>query len=920
MNRIIIWTSLLILILILIILGGYYYYFSMQSASDQARPALNAIPEKSALILHINHVDELKRQLADSSAISFSLQQISVVDKTISGLEKIDSLIDANSTKHLKSFHDIWLSLYHSASNRISCLFLSDKLSEAAYREFIGILGGSKTTASYDQTIIDIIENSVLSPNAPIFSFYQKGITALAWDRFYLEEAILRLNQSDDLIIHTEFQKALNVANKNSVMNVYIKHSEITNLLRSWLPRLSEEKLKPIEHFASYTAWDFIKTTDGLYLNGFSFAKEDEKQISEFWLKRKTGKNVLTSFIPANHLSHSIYHSKELNQHADELKPYASKSDWIEKREILLQKWKNGGGYKIDTQLYDLMNEEFAFVRTDFNALQPLDACFAVIDIYSNSASDKWLRNFFDNLAYKESKQKNDYLKPYRLDASTNFDIWAFPFPEIPYVLFGDGFKHIEANWVCLYRDALIFARDYSSLTDYLNEVFRGNTITNELPYKEFGAYISDKSNQYHYINLRRSFSQWTGELSFPIEQFLLDYEATMMFQKISLQIGSGKQNGMISNDVFIFHHPDLSEKPQTVWQLALDSALSIKPAIVKNHITKEREILIQDYQDKIYLINHAGRILWEKQLEGQIISKIYQVDYFRNNKLQYLFNTKEKVHWIDRNGNDVKRYPVRLHAKASNGLSLVDYDNNRDYRIFIATDDKRLLLYNKEGNLVNDWVFKESEALVSQEVQHFKNENKDFLCFPDNKRLYFLNRKGQERLETSMIFRPSNNPVYFDNQNPEKQAFFIASDQDGRVYFTNTDGKTTLKEFGSYSSNHTFLVADISGNKIQDFVFADNNELKVFDWSGQELFSRTFDEPISYLPVYYEFPNNVKKLGIVTLNNRHIYLINADGSIYPGFPVNGTTQFSISSLMKDGRFNLLVGNLQGFLLQYDVK
>ena len=52
-----------------------------------------------------------------------------------------------------------------------------------------------------------------------------------------------------------------------------------------------------------------------------------------------------------------------------------------------------------------------------------------------------------------------------------------------------------------------------------------------------------------------------------------------------------------------------------------------------------------------------------------------------------------------------------------------------------------------------------------------------------------------------------------------------------------------------------------------------------------------------------------------------NIYLFNNDGSVYKGFPLKGTTLFSISSFPDlKGRFNLIVGNNDNFLYNYSVQ
>ena len=67
--------------------------------------------------------------------------------------------------------------------------------------------------------------------------------------------------------------------------------------------------------------------------------------------------------------------------------------------------------------------------------------------------------------------------------------------------------------------------------------------------------------------------------------------------------------------------------------------------------MTGEKELFVQDDRHTVYLINDVGRVLWKLPLGQQINSEVYQVDLFKNGKLQYLFSTPDKMYLIDRNG-----------------------------------------------------------------------------------------------------------------------------------------------------------------------------------------------------------------------------------------------------------------------------
>jgi hypothetical protein len=79
--------------------------------------------------------------------------------------------------------------------------------------------------------------------------------------------------------------------------------------------------------------------------------------------------------------------------------------------------------------------------------------------------------------------------------------------------------------------------------------------------------------------------------------------------------------------------------------------------------------------------------------------------------------------------------------------------------------------------------------------------------------------------------------------------------------------------------------------------------------------------ERISEMPDIYKFSAGEIKIGITDRSRNRIYLINTDGSLYDGFPLEGTTRFSISYFAgSDSRFNLIVGSANNFLYNYSIE
>ena len=112
-----------------------------------------------------------------------------------------------------------------------------------------------------------------------------------------------------------------------------------------------------------------------------------------------------------------------------------------------------------------------------------------------------------------------------------------------------------------------------------------------------------------------------------------------------------------------------------------------------------------------------------------------------------------------------------------------------------------------------------------------------------------------------------------------------------------------------------------MDGDGYRDFIYLDNKSLKVYRHNKKRLFEYNFSEDIIHSPAYYHFSFSDRKLGVVSKSQKFIYLINSDGSLYKGFPLRGSTLFSIGNFTGTAsQFNLVVGSDENFLFNYIVQ
>jgi hypothetical protein len=293
------------------------------------------------------------------------------------------------------------------------------------------------------------------------------------------------------------------------------------------------------------------------------------------------------------------------------------------------------------------------------------------------------------------------------------------------------------------------------------------------------------------------------------------------------------------------------------------DKDIVSQPQFFKNWRTGQYDVVYQDNENRIYLKDTKGNLIWTKKLEDRIIGRISTIDIYQNGRLQMAFATKNKVYIIDKNGNDVSPFPLDFKEDITQALSVFDYDNNGKYR-FVVVQDNKVNMYDKEAKLVRGFRFKNTKSPVAFPVKHVRMGNKDYVLIQETSgRLHILSRRGKERVELPKDFRHTENEWF------EHDGNFVSVNDKGNILEIDQNGKlnTIKKEW----LNPKF---DASENH---FAEMSENEL-IINKNAVELPFGLYTDPLIMN----------KHVGIADLQAQKVYVTDLDGNILEGFPAFG--------------------------------
>ena len=439
---------------------------------------------------------------------------------------------------------------------------------------------------------------------------------------------------------------------------------------------------------------------------------------------------------------------------------------------------------------------------------------------------------------------------------------------------------------ILLFKDYLVFSNNEKTLKQFINDNLNKNTLKSNSSFNRLFSSISSFNtlnnnyfsgsnyNFFNELNLLNSKNDFT-ENSFQLVQ----------------DNGIIHFNAVISKDT----NEDENLKISKLFDVEIDEEIIMYPHFVKNHVTKNLDIVVQDTKNNLYLISKDGKVIWKKKINQPILGQISQIDIYKNGRLQLIFNTKNKIYVLDRNGNNVKQFPKTFNDPITQPLAVFDYDNNKNYRLLV-TQGSELLMYDKNGKKVSGFKYKKSSNNITSKPKHFRILNKDFIVFKIGNKMKILNRKGRERINV-------NDDINFSNQNVfEYNDKLISTTTDQKLVQIDINGVIDLSSLKNLSLN------------------SDGSNLVVLDENSIKLSPNIASIPFGN----YGSPqlSNINKNLLITLydkQNKKSYLFNKNLILDTSFPVYSLIPMEIGDMNRDKKVELIISNKNKFISCYTI-
>lgn len=422
-----------------------------------------------------------------------------------------------------------------------------------------------------------------------------------------------------------------------------------------------------------------------------------------------------------------------------------------------------------------------------------------------------------------------------------------------------------NARYFSVFKNFIVFSNSTESLKLVLTGALNNKTLENSDAFQSINANLSDEASLFIFKDSKG--------LSDILGKTMKGYNANAV--QFIREDNYTHINGVIQK----FKKRATSNSVAEAYTTQIEATILTPPQAVKNHVSKSHDIVVQDVNNTLYLISSSGNILWEKQLQGEILGHVEQVDIYKNGRLQLAFTTPSRLYVLDRNGKDVSSFPLKFNDVITQPLSVFDYDKQKNYRLLV-TQGKKLLMYDAKGKSVSGFNYKNNDSKIVSQPKHFRIGTKDYIVFGAGKTLKILNRQGNVRINVKDKISFSGNDLYL------YQNKFTTTNTLGQLIQVDTRGGVSSKNL-NLTDKHNIATTS------KTLVSLRENRLTIK--------SRTIDLDYGdYTAPKIFYLNDKIYVTTTDLQSKKVYLFDSQAKSISNFPVFGAASATLEKLDND--------------------
>lgn len=902
-NQAILKKTFIIFFILLIAGAGAFYYFNQyhhkKIDSWQLVPA-NAIIayENTSLIDNWNRIVDKK--------VWKTLKKVPYFEQWEAGLTEADSVSGKNgSLDRLFRNRRFIVSAHIISSDQFDFLFnldLNDQAGKNTFDEVIRNIQQDYDLLAKSRSYLgfELKELERKSDKSTFTYFIYENVLVGSYTSFLVEDVVRDVSNGFKESFQGQIGALQNISRlENDEGNIYIDYTRLPDLLATFLLEQPAIEMKNFSRFSGDTYLDVKITDDEILLNGVTTVDlAANKSFIGTFKNQNPGRIKLTSMLPnTTAVLYHVYFS-DFQEWQSQLTKFwsASNKEQLQRYLDFEQKY----GLKLDWLSGEAAN---AILETP-NRDTPDQLVFIGI------TDEDVVFNELSAFAQKLGEEQSDtvYFEVY-----DELPIIQLPYQNFPAILMGDYFSGFENSFVTIYNDYLVLGNSMQAVKSFLNAIENEDNWGKSVRQSIFLENTLSEASFSMMINTGLCWDIMTKHLNARWAGLFSSYENPLKsFDLLSIQVSNLDQRFYTS--ISVGHKEKVSTKPLNTRLEKQQSAFAIspmitKPFIVKNHNNNRFEVLVQDSSKILYLVANEGEILWGDSLRQAIVTDILQVDYYKNGKLQYLFATKDQLHLLDRNGDYVENYPIKLkNGVEAQFLSVIDYDNSKKYRFMLVGSKGNIYLYDKTGKNLEGWTPRKLDAALAIPGFHVRVRGGDcMIALQSNGILNVMNRRGEMYPGFPLDLKvPKVSDIFVSIGNDFNTTSLITISEEGQLIEVNLKGKILKREqlYKPTKESKFWLVNDALK---KTFVLArqEYNKISFLNSKGELLFENSLISSGVISAQYYNFDSDHQVFVVLDQEQEFAYLYDQTGKQFTFEPLESGFPIGLLYSSKKGEYQL---------------
>lgn len=891
----------------IVILAGAGYYFYANWFTKKEKTLWSLVPGNALAVYESTQIALIWNDLIATSQWK-NLNNISNLSSLASEIESLDALTGyKGELDQLTRAQDILISISQVSNVDIDATYFVSLENEVAQRLLARVMDSISSNSNFkvaQRTYQEIQLNEVkYSDDTATFTYFILDNAFVGSFTSFLVEDVVRNLESEENFQESNPQLYSIPRLNNDKGNLYVNYPAVTGFLKNYFSA-SNTFVETIYGTLSSGFLDLTFDDRNFLLNGFSYAA-DSSFVGSVSYSTPAESNI-DAYVPSNSALLMQVIVGDGTSWKRQLEKYWSKKPTMSGEWESLNK---DYGFQID-RFFGWVNGEVAQ-----SVLESSGGRSPGRILYIQTSDINESLNQLNTLTERANNLSSDTLyKEY----FSEYAITLLKVEDFPAKVLGKQFGGFDEVFYMPLGNYIVLANKIESLKSLILDIESENTWGKRVSHTSFLENTLEKFNISLIVDIPRAFDLIYSEGSPEFKAFLeRNSRAIKNIEKASIQF---RNQGDKQYTSMTMQSRDLTrQRPEIdfeeVQKVTFENRVVTKPQIVRNHINGSFEVLVQDSSKLIHMVSNLGELLWSDSLPGKIVGDVAQIDFYKNNKLQFLICLGDHFIILDRNGEKVNDFNLELGYTAVN-WSLIDYDRSRNYRILVSDVKGNLYLYNMEGTNLEGWAPRSLSGRLGSPPFHLRIRSRDVIvAVQENGVVDIMNRRGQSITGFPLNLNArTNNGLFIEEGGNFASTVFTLLTNEGELIKFNLEGKVLEREqLFKPNPNTTFKMIIERSNRSFIIFQQDGARLSILDNKGVMQFEKDYLSTTSLLGQYYDFGSGKKLIIVIDPVQEFTYLYNEDGELVNSRPLESGKQVGVVYFESLQKFHIYSTFMESF-------